>query len=948
MKNLLLSLFFLAFVFEISAQSFTKRQVYDNSTITGQNNKSKLFDYDGDGDDDVLAYGATNDNRILVFENNNGAFDSSFVFYEGAIGDITLIDFDSDGDLDIVGLENIQGGILKFENLGSGNFELTTQNSLLSSMPLNIDNADIDNDGLPDLVYSTFNPREVRWVKNLGGGDFASSHTVIAALSDRVRYFKMADLDNDGDVDVITQYDQGASGQRTATSINDGNGNFNTTLAFPSGLFTGLRRFTLGDFNGDSLIDFAYVLQSEVKIRWGDNTNIFGSETTIKDYPLGTSTRNIGKFDLDGDNDLDLLIGVRPSFSGTMGDIMINDGNGNFIEHTEKINAALWGSLEDDEMFFSDFDADGNVDVLTNSISDSDIIIHYQDNNASFTERSYLNHYFTNINNFQVLDFNNDGILDLVTVDEKSTGKLEVAYGNSSNEFEDSEVIIDNKLSRGNLGSKLVLWNDNDDYDLIYSSSNQVFLYLDFKTPNATTILLYTQNPGADTGAIGISNMRTELFQVGDIDNDGDIDLMIPVNGVWLQWIENTGGQNFTSHTLSTNFQRYLLTDLDNDGDLDFIGQKNNSSEYLFFEMDHITKSFTNYLTLNVPASVPHQFAAGDIDNDGDQDIVISGLKWMENDGSGIFSAPVDLVGANLNYNTDIVVDDIDNDGLDDIVVNNANQGVTAFLNQDNNVFTPVTEGLDATATFSALKTADLNGNGFKSIIVGSREGVTLTPLIFDFCINTENTVDIDVCSGDSYTLADGTVISDITVSDTYVTTLSGQAANGCDVIVTENINVQSVSDTSTSVSDETITANNPNASYVWLDCDNSFAVIPGETNQSFTAIENGNYAVEITENGCSEISDCVAITTLSLEDNNFSNQVKIYPNPTAGNLNIQLGNNYDEVQILVRNILGQHIMSKTYSATREININLETTSGIYFVEITTGNKRAVSKVIKQ
>jgi len=177
----------------------------------------------------------------------------------------------------------------------------------------------------------------------------------------------------------------------------------------------------------------------------------------------------------------------------------------------------------------------------------------------------------------------------------------------------------------------------------------------------------------------------------------------------------------------------------------------------------------------------------------------------------------------------------------------------------------------------------------------------------------TENTVDVEVCSGDSYTFEDGTELTDITENETYVSTLSGQADNGCDLIVTENITVNSVSDTSTSLNEATITANNASATYVWLDCDDNFAVIPGETSQSFTATAIGNYAVELTENGCVEVSECVTITTLSILENSFSKQISVYPNPTSGNLQIDLGETHQNIEIVVRNILGQQVVSTSF-----------------------------------
>jgi hypothetical protein len=85
-----------------------------------------------------------------------------------------------------------------------------------------------------------------------------------------------------------------------------------------------------------------------------------------------------------------------------------------------------------------------------------------------------------------------------------------------------------------------------------------------------------------------------------------------------------------------------------------------------------------------------------------------------------------------------------------------------------------------------------------------------------------------------------------------------------------------------TTVSGVTITANAAGLSYVWIDCGNGNAVIPGQTGQSFTATENGSYAVIVTDGPCSATSDCVAITTIGLESE-VKTTLKLYPNP-AGN----------------------------------------------------------------
>jgi dienelactone hydrolase len=83
-----------------------------------------------------------------------------------------------------------------------------------------------------------------------------------------------------------------------------------------------------------------------------------------------------------------------------------------------------------------------------------------------------------------------------------------------------------------------------------------------------------------------------------------------------------------------------------------------------------------------------------------------------------------------------------------------------------------------------------------------------------------------------------------------------------------------------------TLTADNTTATYQWLDCDNNFAPLSGETNSSLTP-PPGNYAVELTENGCIDTSDCFVIATNNL--NQLENHVRVYPNPSKGSLNVEV-----------------------------------------------------------
>lgn len=69
-------------------------------------------------------------------------------------------------------------------------------------------------------------------------------------------------------------------------------------------------------------------------------------------------------------------------------------------------------------------------------------------------------------------------------------------------------------------------------------------------------------------------------------------------------------------------------------------------------------------------------------------------------------------------------------------------------------------------------------------------------------------------------------------------------------------------------------------AGYQWLDCENNYAVIPGETDQFYTPQLTGNYAVEVTQGACTDTSVCVLVDYTSIDELNGS-QIVFQPNPS-------------------------------------------------------------------
>ena len=144
------------------------------------------------------------------------------------------------------------------------------------------------------------------------------------------------------------------------------------------------------------------------------------------------------------------------------------------------------------------------------------------------------------------------------------------------------------------------------------------------------------------------------------------------------------------------------------------------------------------------------------------------------------------------------------------------------------------------------------------------------------------------------------------------------------------------------------LTANVDNATYRWLDCNNGFTVIEGETEQSFVVSRNGSYAAEVTLNGCTDTTECVDVTVLDIVENTFRGKVSVYPNPTRGTVKITLDRPYPQTQVMVRSVTGQVVQQQQMDYGKELILDINQPRGVYLVTVSSSTYRAVIRVVKQ
>ncbi len=199
---------------------------------------------------------------------------------------------------------------------------------------------------------------------------------------------------------------------------------------------------------------------------------------------------------------------------------------------------------------------------------------------------------------------------------------------------------------------------------------------------------------------------------------------------------------------------------------------------------------------------------------------------------------------------------------------------------------------------------------------------VTLNLTILD-AFNTTDTIE----SCGAYTWIDGNEYS--TSNNTATFTMMSQ--QGCDSVITLNLTVKEVNVEVTALG-VLLQANNGQASYQWLECDNNYALIPGANQQSYNVTSTGEYAVQLFQDGCLDTSSCNFVTVLSVDDEQVS-QLGIYPNPSNGEVQLSLPSDYVVSEsILITNIFGVQLMELQVE-TQNIKLNLEDQpAGVYLI----------------
>ncbi|HPF10135.1 MAG TPA: VCBS repeat-containing protein [Flavobacteriaceae bacterium] len=354
-------------------------------------------DVDGDGDLD-LVIAAEYQRNLLFFNDGTGQFseDPSRLFPEKNTGDgfmgedsedIAFADFDQDGDLDVlfVSEDTVYHELLVNDGTGSFTF-------IVYEFPSSTANAvavlDLNNDDYPDIIIGNNGQNQV--YLNNQDLTFSEAPARWPVNVEGTQDLKLVDLDGDGDMDIIEGIDLGTNNVLINT-----NGFFTEeNNRLPSHPFVvETRKVTLADVNGDgfkdvflSTVNFVGNANNQNRLYLNDGNGFFmdASDTHLPIYDRFTLDAVFVDYDADGDLDL-----ITTDFQNPDGNhhSFANDGTGHFTESTLEV-FSTFAFTKGVSLYLGLLNDDAYPDLYFGNFQESDDLLFYDPEALGFSKLS--------------------------------------------------------------------------------------------------------------------------------------------------------------------------------------------------------------------------------------------------------------------------------------------------------------------------------------------------------------------------------------------------------------------------------------------------------------------------------------------------------------------------------------------------------------------------------
>ncbi len=587
-------------------------------------------DLDGDGDQDVLVGNDSGNSKILVNYGTKGFKDEtasriSGLFLPGK--EIQLVDLDGDKDLDI-----LLAGILAkvYLNNGKGVFQDSTS-ALFSPSKIHADSfavGDVDGDGDPDILFA-WSTAPLRLFLNDGKGKFSEAPSSnLPAHKGRINDLALADFDGNGSLDILAATGGSYPEQKVLLFTNDGKGRFTDRTAELPGGADVTKCLAVGDIDGDGAPDAVIGNFHKRNRLWINDGR--GKLLDLTDSPFSwrqDAFMSLALADVDRDGDLDVVLGSTGSSATAL---YYNDGNGNFLRAGP---SSFPGNKDHTYCILPvDTDGDGDLDLFLGSSPRDKLYL--SDGKGGFKDVSLAA--LPSLRNYSRAaaagDLDGDGKPELILA---KYGQNVYLANNGYGGFADATSTHLPPLRANTYGLALGDVDGDGDLDLVtanYKAQDRLYLnsgkgrFLD-----------------GTAGRLPSANDPSTSVALGDVDGDGDLDLVVGLAGTYggqNRLLLNDGKGKFSDATKALlpsypdSTYTVLLEDVDGDGDLDILFGNTKQDRIC---LNDGKGRFTDATAAMFPAKTGFQdggvLGAGDLDGDGDIDIISrdQGLGFWRN-----------------------------------------------------------------------------------------------------------------------------------------------------------------------------------------------------------------------------------------------------------------------------------------------------------------------------
>ncbi len=523
-------------------------------------------DVDGDGDVDVVIMPSSNAARLYV-NGGTGTFTFGPDPAPGSIASLArgrLGDVDGDSDLDLV-VANILGDRL-LANDGSGNFtevpgaippgQLVPNPAFPGSRLLEL--SDLDGDGDLDLFTKTWEvalgPGVTLVYINAGNGTFSELFGASPVTRSTTSALAVTDVDGDGDPDALLAN----AFTSNLLYLNDGTARFtDVTHRAPEETDSAFDVVT-GDLDGDGRLDVAQAGGASVEIFLSDGASGFVDGSA--GLPFGVLGTTLALGDVDGDLDLDLVVGRRLTI-GTGGQLflLLNGGNAQFTDASAQLpNVPTLPNA----LALGDVDGDGDLDLYVANDTGLNDALYLNAGNGTFADASgQIPANSGTPSDVALGDVDGDGDLDALL---SHVGQNRLLLNNGSGTFADAtgQLPADNDDT---FALELVDVDGDADLDVVfasYTAPDRIATNDGTGVFTDATAALFP--PGVDLGRGVVA---------GDFDGNGAIDLY----GTGSTLLVNTGvgvfvDASFLLPSFEVGFTSFgAAFDYDVDGDVDLL-----------------------------------------------------------------------------------------------------------------------------------------------------------------------------------------------------------------------------------------------------------------------------------------------------------------------------------------------------------------------------------------